>query len=141
LIGITTAIFSPSGAYAGIGFAIPVDTVRRYVPELIQYGKLIQPSLGIRSIASNQLGVTGLLIVNVEPQSAADEAGLRPIMPDRYGRIILGDIITKVNGVKVRNSNDLDEILDTLKVGDLVSLTVIREGELTEVDARLKARR
>lgn len=141
LIGITTAIFSPSGAYAGIGFAIPVDTVRRYVPELIQYGRPIQPSLGIRSIASNQLGVTGLLIVNVEPQSAADEAGLRPITPDRYGRIILGDILTAVNRRKVRNSNDLDEILESLKVGDTVTLTLIRDGAVTDVETRLKAGR
>jgi S1-C subfamily serine protease len=138
LIGITTAIYSPSGAYAGIGFAIPVDTVRRYVPELIQYGKIIQPSLGI-AIIPDDLGVEGVLFLKVEPQSPAEAAGLRPTVISRRG-ILLGDIIKAVNGQKVRTADDLMNLLEKQKIGDTVALTVLRDGASTEVKTQLAPR-
>ncbi len=138
LIGITTAIYSPSGAYAGIGFAIPVDTVRRYVPDLIQYGKINQPSLGI-SIAPERWGLDGVAIVGVEPQSPAEVAGLRPALVSRRG-IILGDIIQAVNGKKVRNADELMKVLENQKIGDVVELTVMRDEQPTKVKAKLGAR-
>lgn len=139
LIGITTAIYSPSGAYAGIGFAIPVDTVRRYVPELIQYGRLIQPTLGITIARDDQFELGGVLVIGVDPQSSAEEAGLRPTMQDRYGRIILGDIIAAVNEQKVRTPDDLLTHLEKYKIGDYVTLTVIRGRTQTDLKVRLVA--
>lgn len=141
LIGITTAIYSPSGAYAGIGFAIPVDTVRRYVPELIQYGRLIQPTLGITVAQTDQSDVVGVLVASVEAQSSAEEAGLRPLTRDRYGRFILGDIITAVNKEKVRTPDDLLARLEQYKVGDTVALTVQRGQSQTELQVRLEERK
>lgn len=141
LIGITTAIYSPSGAYAGIGFAIPVDTVRRYVPELIQYGRLIQPTLGITIAQGDQLKISGVLVVSVEAQSSAEKAGLRPTMRDRYGRIILGDIITAVNKIAVRNPDELLAQLENYKVGDVVTLTLLRGESETELQVELEERK
>ena len=140
LIGITTAIYSPSGAYAGIGFAIPVDTVRRYVPELIQYGRLIQPTLGITIAPGDQFDVKGILVVSVEPNSSAEEAGLRPTMRDRYGRILLGDIVTAVNQQAVRTPDDLLNSLEKYKVGDQVTLSVLRDQTQVEVKVKLVER-
>ena len=141
LIGITTAIYSPSGAYAGIGFAIPVDTVRRYVPELIQYGRLIQPTLGITIGQTDQSDVNGVLVVSVEPQSSAEEAGLRPLTRDRFGRFLLGDIITAVNKQKVRTPDDLLARLEQYKVGETVALTVQRGQSQTDLQVRLEERK
>jgi len=137
LIGITTAIYSPSGAYAGIGFAIPVDTVRRYVPELIEHGRLIQPTLPITVARTDQLGVEGVLVVNVEPNSTAEEADLRPTMRDRFGRIILGDIIIAVNQQPVRPPDDLLSLLEKQHVGDVVELTVRRGQSKVALQAKL----
>lgn len=137
LIGITTAIYSPSGAYAGIGFAIPVDTVRRYVPELIQYGRLIQPTLGITIARGDQFDIGGVLVIDVEAKSTAEEAGLRPTMRDRFGRIILGDVITAVNHQTVRSPDELLTLIEKQKVGDVVSLTVRRGETETELQAKL----
>ncbi len=140
LIGITTAIYSPSGAYAGIGFAIPVDIVRRYVPELIQYGRLLQPTLGITMAGGDEFNVEGVLVVSVEPQSSAEEAGLRPTMLDRYGRFIWGDIITAVNKHKVRTPDDLLTALEEYKIGEYVTLSVIRGQSQTDLKVRLVER-
>ena len=96
LVGVTTAIFSPSGAYAGIGFAIPVHVVSWAVPELIAHGKIIRPGLAI-SVApdgwTRWIGVEGVLVLSVEPNSLAAAAGLRPTRRDQFGYIYLGDII------------------------------------------------
>jgi S1-C subfamily serine protease len=140
LIGITTAIYSPSGAYAGIGFAIPVDTVRRYVPELIQHGRLIQPTLGITIASGEQFDVGGVLVLGVEPQSSAEEAGLRPTMRDRYGRIILGDIIAAVNKQPVRTPDDLLTLFEKHKIGEVVTLTVLRGRTQIDLQVRLVQR-
>lgn len=137
LIGITTAIYSPSGAYAGIGFAIPVDIVRRYVPELIEHGRLIQPTLGITIARGDQFNIGGILVISVEPKSSAEEAGLRPTMQDRYGRIIWGDVIAAVNKQKVRTPDDLLTLFEKYKVGDYVTLTVLRDGGETDLKVRL----
>ena len=104
LIGINTAIYSPSGAYAGIGFAVPVDTVNRVVPQLIARGKYLRPSLGvgvdadINRAVTKELGVEGVLLLNVEPGSAADAAGLRGTKVNRDGDVIAGDVIVALDG-------------------------------------------
>jgi S1-C subfamily serine protease len=132
LIGVNTAIFSPSGASAGIGFAIPVDTVNRVVPELIRHGKLIRPGLGVQvaeDYLAQQLGITGALVVDVAPGSAAYKAGIRPTTRDSAGKIKLGDVIVAVDGKKIESVNDLFLILEQRKVGDTVTLALIRDGK------------
>ncbi|GLJ12605.1 hypothetical protein SUGI_0194470 [Cryptomeria japonica] len=129
LIGINTAIYSPSGASAGVGFSIPVDTVSSLVDQLVKYGKITTPILGIRFAPDKsveQLGVTGVLVLDASPNGPASKAGLQPTKRDAYGRLVLGDIITAVNGQKVSNGNDLYRIIDRCKVGDKVTVEVLR---------------
>jgi S1-C subfamily serine protease len=145
LIGINTAIFSPSGAYAGVGFAVPVDTVNRVVPQLIAKGKYTRPALGISTdeqlnqLIAKQLGVKGVAVLKVEPGSAAEAAGLRPARPGADGSIVPGDIIVAMDGKPVDNVARLVNRLDEHKVGDTVKLTVQREGKAVELTATLKA--
>jgi S1-C subfamily serine protease len=142
LIGVNTAIYSPSGASAGIGFAIPVDTVNRIVPELIRYGKVTRPGLGIQ-VAEDQiaerLGVNGVLVVDVVQGSAAAKAGLRPTRREVSGRVRLGDVITAVDGKKVESPNDLFLALEKHKVGDTINVTVLREGKTVQARVVLEA--
>ena len=142
LIGVNTAIYSPSGASAGIGFAIPVDTVNRIVPELIRSGKIIRPGLGIQ-IADDQiaqrLGVTGLLVVDVARGSAAAKAGIQPTRRDAEGRLRLGDIITALDGKKVESPTDLYLLLEKYKIGDVVNISILRNGKTVETKVALEA--
>lgn len=142
LIGINTQIISPSGAYAGIGFAVPVNTITRVIPQLIQFGKLIRPGMGISvlpdSIAA-RWGIQGLIIAKVEPGSPADKAGLKSAKETRLGRIKLGDIITKINQEPVKIFDDLMRILDRHKVGDRVTVEVHRNGKSRKVKVTLKS--
>jgi S1-C subfamily serine protease len=137
LVGVNTAIYSPSGAYAGIGFSIPVDAVRWIIPELIKYGKIKRPTLGVE-IASNgilqRLGKrAGVLIVKVIPDGPAAQAGLQPTLRNRRGDIILGDIIRGVNDEVIDNSNQLSIAIEKYKTGDQIKLTLERQDELVEV--------
>ena len=142
LIGVNTAIYSPSGASAGIGFAIPVDTVNRIVPELIRSGKVTRPGMGIQ-IAEDQiaerLGVTGVLLVDVAQGSAAAKAGLRPTRREASGRVRLGDVITAIDGKKIESSNELFLLLEKYKVGDSINVTLLREGKSVQVKVTLEA--
>jgi S1-C subfamily serine protease len=145
LIGINTAIYSPSGASAGVGFAIPVDTVNRVVPQLISNGHYIQPGLGIQvddtlnRLITRQLGVRGVAVLRVAPGSAAEQAGLRAaeLTPERT--IIPGDVITEVNTVKVESAGQLFAVLDDHKIGDEVGLSVWRDGKIVKLKAKLQA--
>jgi len=141
LIGVNTAIYSPSGAYAGIGFAIPVDTVQWVVPDLIQHGRVMRPSLGVQvanSQVASQLRIVGALILNVTPGSGAERAGLRPTMRDERGRLILGDVITAIDGEPVHNSGDLLLLLEQREPGDRVRLTILRHGKEQDVRVPLQ---
>lgn len=141
LIGINTAIYSPSGASAGVGFSIPVDTVSSIVDQLVKFGKITRPVLGIRFAPDQsveQLGVTGVLVLDAAPDGPAGKAGLRPTKRDAYGRLILGDIITTVNGQKVSNGSDLYKILDRCKVGDKVMVEVLRGDQKENVSVTLE---
>jgi S1-C subfamily serine protease len=142
LIGVNTAIVSPSGSYAGIGFAIPVDTVNWVVPELINFGRVQRPTLGVRAISARtvrNLDLDGALIVEVVPGGGADAAGLRGVSRDRYGTVRLGDVIVEVEGRPVTSSDDLELSLDQHREGDLVSVVVLRDGRRSRVDVRLGA--
>jgi len=142
LIGVNTAIYSPSGVSAGIGFAIPVDTVNRIVSELIRYGKVTRPGIGVQ-IAEEQiadrLGVKGILIVDVVPGSAAAKAGIRPTRREGSGRVRLGDVITAVDGKKVESANELFILLENYKVGDVVSISLLRDGKVAQTKVTLEA--
>jgi S1-C subfamily serine protease len=142
LIGINTAIYSPSGTYAGVGFAVPVDVVNRIVPQLVRGEKLKKPGLGIEWVpeyAVSRRGLEGVLILNVRPGSAAEKAGLRPTREDSFGRLILGDLIVGADGKSIRNVNDLFRVLDTHEIGDTVRFTIVRNDRKVDVDIQLQA--
>ncbi len=135
LVGINTAIYSPSGAYAGIGFSVPVDTVNRVVPQLIAQGRYIRPSLGItvdddlnRNVTS-QLGVQGVMVLRVQPGSAADRAGLRATRVGSQGEIIPGDILLAIEEQAVSSVKELLSRLEDHRIGDRVTLKLWRDGE------------
>ena len=144
LIGINTAIYSPSGAYAGIGFAVPVDTVNRVVPELIARGKFTRPSLGIQvderynRMLSRQLQIKGVFVLNVEPASPASRAGLRGAKMGGHGQIIVGDIILALDGKPLEDVPSLLTRLNDYRVGDKVSVLILREGEEQNIDMLLE---
>lgn len=140
LIGVNTAIFSPSGASAGIGFSIPVDVVSWVIPELIEYGRLKRPTLGIelaRPQIVERLGLKGALIIDVIEGGAAAKAGIRPTMRDRRGSIILGDIITGVNEEEIASNNDLLLALEQYEPGEEVTVRLLRDEEAIQVRLRL----
>jgi S1-C subfamily serine protease len=141
LIGVNTAILSPSGSSAGIGFAIPVDEVRRVVTQLIRRGKVERkrPSLGIQVAQDQQarnLGVPGVLIVKVQPGGPAATAGLHDASRDERGRLHV-DAIIAIDGKEVGSLSDLYAILDEHAVGDVVTLTVWRNGDEFQTKATL----
>jgi S1-C subfamily serine protease len=141
LIGINTAIYSPSGANAGIGFAVPVDTVNAIVPQLLKYGKLSRPGLGINIVPdqnSARLGIDGVVIFSLAPRGAAERAGLTGITQERGG-VALGDVIVKIEGTDVHSSNELYKALDAHKVGDEIDITVVRDGKRRTVKLTLQA--
>jgi len=133
LIGVNTAIFSPSGANAGIGFAIPTKVVNRIVPELIGKGRVPTPGIGI-TVGDEQLatqaGVHGLIVEQVVPGSPAERAGLRGV-DEQEGR--LGDVIIAVNDQPVSRLSDFIEALEKTKIGDTVSLKVQRQSGTVNV--------
>lgn len=132
LIGVNTAIYSPSGASAGIGFSIPVDIVRLVIPDLIKYGQVVRPTLGIE-LTRPLRNVEGVTIYSVEPGSSASRAGLTGLSRDRAGTLILGDIITAINGRPVKNANDLYLELERYEPGEEVEVTYLRETKSYKV--------
>ncbi|MGB0590070.1 MAG: S1C family serine protease [Myxococcota bacterium] len=142
LIGVNTAIESPSGAYAGIGFAVPVDTVNRIIPQLIRSGRAPRPGLGVqlaRQHLATQFGVKGAIILGVMPQTAAAAAGLRPMYRDSRGRLQLGDVIISLDGQPIQNGDDLIRLLDGRNLGDLVMLGIRRDGAERSIKLSLHA--
>jgi S1-C subfamily serine protease len=141
LIGINTAIYSPSGANAGIGFAVPVDTVNAIVPQLLKFGKLTQPGLGINILTDQiamQNGIDGVVIIGVAPGGAAEKAGIVGLKQEAAGPR-LGDVIVKVESVDVHRSSDLYRALDSHKVGDQVDVMVESQGHRRTVKVTLQA--
>lgn len=140
LIGVNTAIASPSGTFSGIGFAIPVDEVNRVIPQLARHGRIVRPTLGVEVAPDRiveQLGVSGVLIMGVRKGSPAEEAGIRATYRDRSGRIQLGDIVTAINEKKIDSVGTLLDVLENHRLGDTVQVTIIREGKQSQVPVRL----
>jgi S1-C subfamily serine protease len=144
LIGVNTAIYSPSGASAGIGFAVPVDTVSRIVPDLIEHGRVVRPILGVHldrrlsAAVTRRLGVEGALIRDVARGGGAAAAGLEGTEVTRRGRVVPGHIITGIDGKTVTSVGDLLGRLGSYRPGDNVTLTVWRDGESGEVEVQLQ---
>lgn len=141
LIGVNTAIYSPSGAYAGIGFSIPVDVVKWVVSDLLNYGRINRPILGIDMLPENyknSFGITtGVMVADIRKGMPAARAGLRPLTRDRRGNWRAGDIITSINDEKIATNNDLLLLLEKYEAGDKIKLGVIRNRELFEVELTL----
>ncbi len=141
LIGVNTAIYSPSGSSAGIGFSIPVDVVNKVVPDLIQYGKIRRPRTGIElasQYAHRSLNIDGALILHIEAGSPADQAELLPTRRNRNGELLLGDIITAINGKAIHSRNDFILELEKFQSGDLVKFQILRGDQYLEVPVRLQ---
>ena len=145
LVGVNTAIYSPSGASAGIGFAVPVDAVNRVVPRLIAAGRYVRPALGVRveqqinDALSARLGIEGVFVLEVEPGSAAERAGIRPARIGRDGSFHPGDVIVALGERPVRRVADLLGALDRCEPGQEVTVAVLRDGRRVELPAMLDA--
>ncbi|MEZ4278256.1 MAG: trypsin-like peptidase domain-containing protein [Myxococcota bacterium] len=131
-IGVNTAIFSPSGASAGIGFAIPIETVSRIVPQLIRYGKVRRAGLGVTVLPDHfarSWGLEGVIVREVVAGSGAARAGMRSLGVDRRGAIVSADIIQSVSGKRIRSYAELSNALDRRTPGELVDVEVLRDGK------------
>jgi S1-C subfamily serine protease len=144
VIGVNTAIYSPSGASSGIGFAIPVYDVQRAVPDLIAHGHIQRPTLGVEFAPDSvmrQLGLEGALVFRVQRGSGADRAGLRGTRRDDWGRWSLGDVIVGIDGQPVRSSGEILLALEPKKAGDKVKVEVLRGDRRAEAEITLSPAR
>ncbi|HEX7174412.1 MAG TPA: trypsin-like peptidase domain-containing protein [Pyrinomonadaceae bacterium] len=147
MIGINSQIISPSNGSVGIGFAVPISIARRVVPQLITNGEVVRPKLGIAPYnVSDIRGVRlpvqeGVLVFQVYPNTSAAAAGLRGLEQTAEGDMVLGDIITSIDGERVKNSNDLFRILDKRKFNDVVQVEIVRDDQRRTVPVRLLAER
>ena len=137
LIGMNTAIYSSSGGSAGIGFAVPAEDIKRIVNQIIKNGRVVLAGIGVQRVeraTARRLGVKkGVLVAEAIPLSPAQKAGIRGTYRDSWGRIHLGDIIVAINGHPVKNYDDLYNILEELKVGEKITLTLLRNNRKVQV--------
>ncbi len=144
LIGMNTVIFSTSGSSAGLGFAVPSDTIKVVVPQLIKYGKVIRPGLGIGIVPDTMkrriIGDDkGIIVSYVDEKGSAAKAGLKGMTQDQYGRTYLGDVILSVDGENVNNLDDIYQVLEKHKIGDEVTVKFRRDGKIQAAKVKLKA--
>lgn len=142
VIGMNTLIVSGSGSSAGLGFAVPVDTIKRIVPQLIKFGKVIRPGLGIsvleEHLRERYVGKKGVALSFVDENGPAGSAGLKGMMRDKFGRIYLGDIILSVDGKEVNSRDDIYHILGKYKIGDSVKVEYLRNDKKQTTLVKLK---
>ncbi len=140
LIGVNTAIYSPSGANSGIGFAVPVEAVNRVVPEIIKYGRVVRPGIGIK-VANDRLvrrlGINGVLVIDVMAGSSAEKAGIIPTRRT-MGGITIGDVIDSVNGRPVASLDDMLNEFEKFRVGEEVILGIMRNDEHVSISIVLQ---
>ena len=142
LVGVNTAIYSPTGASAGIGFAIPVNAVKVIIPQLIEHGKLIRPVLGIETLTdywTRRLRVKGVAILSVREGLPAAKAGMIGVREDRRGKIHLGDVIIAINGQNVINEDSLLNQLEQFSPGDNVKVTTLKDEKIHNYNVQLVA--
>ena len=141
LIGMNTMIASPSGASSGVGFAVPVDTIGKIVPQIIRFGKVTRPDIGgvqfVRDEIARRAGLEGAVVLQVSRGSQAYELGLRGLTRDNYGRLLVRDVVTGIDSKKIGSWDDLFSALDGYKIGDTVTLTLEREGKARRVAIQL----
>jgi S1-C subfamily serine protease len=143
LIGMNTMIFSTSGSSAGLGFAVPVDTISRIAPQLIKHGKVIRPGLGVgimdEMARERYIGDKGAAITFIDEDGSAYKAGLRGMRKDRYGRIFPGDVILRIAGKEVNNRDDVYLSLDKFNIGDKVEIEYLRDDKKKKTKVTLRA--
>jgi S1-C subfamily serine protease len=140
VVGINTAIYSSTGTSAGVGFAIPIDPINLFVDQILKYGRVTQPILGITFAPDQlveQLGIEGILVLNAIEGGPAWQAKVQPTTRDDFGRLVLGDIVVGLNGTNVKNSLDLYRVLNKLNVGDVAVLDVLRGNAKEKIDVTL----
>jgi S1-C subfamily serine protease len=142
LIGVNTAIFSPSGANAGIGFAVPVDSVERVIPQLLANGRYAPPTVGVvfnaqLNASANRQGLRGVIVLGLEPGSPADGGGIEPAEFTRDGRTVPVDVIVGIGSQEVVKLSDLLTALDRRAAGDQIVLKIVREGQARDVTLTL----
>jgi S1-C subfamily serine protease len=142
LIGVSTAIYSSSGVYTGVGFAIPVNTVKRIVPQLIKYGRVKRAGLGITLVPDRireRIGIEGAMILKAQKFGAADRAGLKSTRRNYFGDIVYGDVIIAVDGVEIKNNEDLVDFLEEEKQeGDKSNVRFTRGSKVIEATVVLR---
>ena len=142
LVGVNTAIYSPTGASAGIGFAIPVNAVKVIIPQLIEHGKLIRPVLGIEPLTdywTRRLRVKGVAILSVREGLPAANAGMVGVREDRRGKIHLGDVIIAINGQNIINEDSLLNQLEQFSPGETVKITTLKDEKIHNYNVQLIA--
>ncbi|EIF51455.1 S1C family serine protease [Sulfurovum sp. AR] len=143
LIGINTALYSPSGTYSGIGFAVPVDTVNRIVPRIIKEGHYQRPKLGItinenlNKKITKELDISGVAVIEVQPNSAAKRSGLRGVTIQN-NTLISGDIIVGIDQHQIETTQMLLSTLERYDIGDTVQVKIFRKGQVREVSLTLE---
>jgi len=140
LIGMNTVIVSRTGQYSGVGFAVPVDTIKKIVPQIIEFGRVIRPGLGVSFLAeryARRAGIEGLAILEVPERGEAYGAGLRGLDRDRRGRLYARDVLTAIDEIPIKSYDDYYNALDSYKVGDRVILTVKRGDRERKVNFTL----
>ena len=147
LVGVNTAIYSPSGASSGISFAIPVNTVKKIVPELIEFGRVQTPTLGISLFPPqyadyyrNRWRIEGVIVLDVLQGSSPEREGMRGLTETRQG-IVLGDVIVEVDGSVVTNEDDLLTVLEAREAGDTVEVVTLRDNARVIYQIELQATR
>lgn len=143
LIGMNTMIFSSSGSSAGVGFAVPVDTIATIVPQLIKHGKVVRPIIGVQLLPDHikkQFRIkSGVVVTEVFKNSPAKKAGIKGFSKDRQGRWTLGDVLLKINGKDINSFEDIYSILGDYKVGDKVDVTYQRGDNVKTTKIELTA--
>ncbi|MEZ4384293.1 MAG: trypsin-like peptidase domain-containing protein [Nannocystaceae bacterium] len=140
LIGMNTMIFSKTGASAGIGFAVPVTTIRRIVPQLITHGKVERAGMGITFLddaVAARAGIKGVIITGVMRGSPAARAGLVPLRQTRGGGIVMGDVLVGVDAATIESYDDLYNALERYKAGDTVTVKILRDGAILRLPIEL----
>jgi S1-C subfamily serine protease len=140
LIGVNTSIISSSGQSAGISFAVPVDTVKRVIPQLIKEGRVRRVGIGVSILPDNyavKWGVEGVIVRDVVSGGPAADAGVRPMEVDRRGNVFV-DVIVGINDTKIRNFDDLFRSFDTREPNEKVTVHIMREGRETLIEMALQ---
>jgi len=145
MIGINSQILSPAGGSVGVGFAVPINTARRVVPQLIQYGAVRRPKLGVDGVGIEKLAERGiqlpiqkgLLLYTVANGSPAYAAGMRGLSRGTDGDVDLGDVITSIDGTPIGELDDLYRYLEKKQIGDTIQVQIYRDGQTITLPVRL----